>query len=78
MKVLKIFTSTPLDCKKTPFLSIKIHLFLDRICCPLYDIIHYQKRGRGVKLAKICVAYSLNRSGMSKSNTQRAKKTNWL
>ena len=36
----KIITSMPLDCKKAPFLSIKVYLFLDRIGYLLYDIIH--------------------------------------
>ena len=36
---LKVFTSTPLDCKKTPFLSIKVHITLDRIGYLIYDTI---------------------------------------
>ena len=40
MGLLDIFASVPLDCKKTPLLSIKVHLILDR-----YDIIHLQKIG---------------------------------
>ena len=41
------FASTPLDCKKTPFLCIKVHPILDRIGCLFYDIAHLQKGDRG-------------------------------
>ena len=38
--LLKIFASTPLDFKKTPFLSTKLYLILDRIRYLLFDIKH--------------------------------------
>ena len=34
------FVTTPLDCKKTPFLNAKIHSILNIIGCLLYDAIH--------------------------------------
>ena len=37
---LKLFPSTPLDCKRIPFLSIKVFLILDRTSYLLYKIMH--------------------------------------
>ena len=47
MEPLKIFTSTPLDCKKAHSLSVRIHPFIDRIGYLLHGIIHLQKSWGG-------------------------------
>ena len=42
---LESFTSKPIDCKKTPLLSVQVHFILDGIGYQLYDIIQQQKVG---------------------------------
>ena len=53
--LLKILTSTPIGCKKNPFLGIEVHLTLDRIGFLMHDIIHKQKLGDCSPLALVCM-----------------------
>ena len=43
---LEVYTYV-MDCKKTPFSSIKVHHSLNWIGYLLHDIMHLQKRGEG-------------------------------